>query len=58
VNQPAEYEFTLAANATFKADIIDPWEMTISPVTGTFTGKFTMQLPGRPFLAVRFEKLK
>ena len=57
VNQPAEYEFTLAAGARYRADIIDPWEMTITPVSGTFAGKFTMKLPGKPFLAVRFEKV-
>jgi Domain of unknown function (DUF5060)/Domain of unknown function (DUF5605)/Protein of unknown function (DUF4038) len=58
VNQPAEYEFSLAPNASYKAEIIDPWEMTITPVAGVFTGKFNMQLPGRPYLAVRFEKVK
>jgi len=56
VNQPAEYEFDLAKGAQYHADIIDPWEMTITPVPGTFEGKFTMKLPGKPFLAVRFQK--
>jgi len=56
VNQPAEYTFDLA-NGPYHADIVDPWEMTISSVPGTFSGKFTMKLPGKPFLAVRFEKV-
>ena len=56
VNQPAEYEFNLNQGTRYRADIIDPWEMTITPVPGTFSGKFTMKLPGRPFLAVRFER--
>lgn len=57
LNQPAEYTFDLAKGATYKADIIDPWEMTITPVPGTFEGKFTMKLPGKPFQAVRFQKV-
>ncbi len=58
VNQPAEYQFDLAPGATYRADIIDPWEMTITPVAGTFAGKFTMKLPGKPFQAVRFERVE
>ncbi len=57
VNQPAEYEFDLAKGVQYRADLIDPWEMTITPVTGTFAGKFTMKLPGKPYLAVRFQKV-
>ncbi len=57
-NQPAEYEFDLAAGSSYRADLIDPWEMTITPVPGTFAGKFKMPLPGRPFLAVRFEAVR
>ena len=57
MNQPAEYEFDLADGSRYKADIVDPWEMTMVPVSGTFQGKFNMKLPGKPFLAVRFQKV-
>jgi len=57
VNQPAEYEFDLAKGSQYRADLIDPWEMTITPISGTFAGKFTMKLPGKPFMAVRFQKV-
>jgi hypothetical protein len=57
-HQPAEYEFDLAKGARYRADIIDPWDMTITPVEGTFEGKFQMKLPGKPFLAVRFQKVE
>lgn len=53
-NQPAEYEFDLGKTGSFRAEIIDPWQMTIQPVEGRFSGKFNMKLPGRPYLAVRF----
>jgi hypothetical protein len=58
VNQPAEYKFDLARGARYRADLIDPWEMTIQPIPGTFEGKFDMKLPGRPFMAVRFLVIK
>ncbi len=57
VNQPAACEFDLAPGPRYRADLIDPWEMTITHLPGTFAGKFTLDLPGRPFLAVRFERL-
>jgi len=57
VNQPAEYQFDLAPGPQYRAEIIDPWEMTVTPVSGTFTGKFLMKLPGKPYQAVRFRKV-
>ena len=55
-HQPAEYEFPLPDAIKFKADLIDPWEMTIAPIPGTFSGKSKLQLPGKPYLAFRFQK--
>lgn len=54
-HQPAEAGFELPAGTQFTADVIDPWEMTITDA-GSYSGKFTMKLPGRPHLAVRFRK--
>lgn len=58
VNQPAEYTFELAKGSRYRAELIDPWAMTIEPVPGTYEGTFTMKLPGRPFLAMRFQKVE
>lgn len=58
VNQPAEYAFELAKGPKYHADIIDPWTMTITPVEGTFEGTFTLKLPGKPYMAVRFQAVK
>ena len=55
-HQPAEYVFPLPEKVQFQADIIDPWEMTIRPVDGRFSGKSKLQLPGKPYQAVRFRK--
>jgi hypothetical protein len=56
VHQPAQADFQLPEGARFNADVIDPWAMTISPA-GTYSGKFTLKLPGRPHLAVRFRRI-
>jgi len=56
-HQPAEMEFTLPSSARFLADVIDPWLMTVTPVPGTYSGKFTIPLPGSPYLAVRFRRV-
>jgi hypothetical protein len=55
-HQPAEHVFPLTENTQFQADLIDPWEMTIKPVDGRFSGKSKLQLPGKPYQAVRFRK--
>ena len=55
-HQPAEYEFDLAKGSKYRADFIDPWGMTVTPIAGVFEGKFSMKLPGKPNLAVRFRK--
>jgi hypothetical protein len=56
VNQPAEYEFPLLAGVRYRAEIIDPWAMTIKPVPGTFEGKSKLKLPAKPYQAVRIRK--
>ena len=56
--QPGELEFEPADGVEYRAEIIDPWEMKITPLPGTYEGKFTLKLPGRPYLAVRFRKLR
>lgn len=53
-HQPALADFDLPAGVRFQADVIDPWQMTITP-GGVYSGKFKMELPGRPHLAVRFQ---
>jgi hypothetical protein len=51
-----EYEFPLPEKVKFKATMIDPWNMTETPVPGTFSGKSKISLTGKPYMAVRFEK--
>ncbi|MGN0429665.1 MAG: DUF5605 domain-containing protein [Acetatifactor sp.] len=41
----------------YEAEIIDTWNMTIEKL-GIVQGSFRIDLPGRPFMAVRFKKVK
>jgi hypothetical protein len=52
----AEYEFPLPEEVTFKATMIDPWAMTKTPLPGSFRGKSKIELSGKPYMAVLFEK--
>jgi hypothetical protein len=59
-HQPIEYIFPLGefgADATYTAELIDPWEMTITPIPGRHTGKTTLRLPAKPHQALRFRKI-
>jgi len=53
IHQPRRYSIDLPKGGSWRADVIDPWEMTIAPVAGVFTGKAEIELPGKPYLAVR-----
>jgi hypothetical protein len=56
-HQPAIADFTLPAGTTYQADIIDAWEMSITPASGTYSGKFQLKMPGKAHLAVRFRRV-
>jgi hypothetical protein len=58
LHQPAEMDFDLPMGVTFRADLIDPWNMTVTPLAGTYEGKFVLKLPGKPFQALRFRKTR
>ncbi len=52
-SQPARFQIMLAEDKRYKLDIIDAWEMTITPVEGTYSGTFLLDLPGKPYIAVQ-----
>jgi hypothetical protein len=54
--QPAERHLNLPNDNEFRIDIIDTWQMTVTPIIGRFRGKCTIQLPGKPFIALRIYK--
>lgn len=48
-------EFHLKGTAQYDVEVIDTWNMTIKKV-GTFSGNFDIDLPGRPYMAIRMRK--
>jgi uncharacterized protein DUF5605 len=42
----------------FQAELIDTWEITITPIQGTFSGKFDLPLPDKHCMAVRIRKVQ
>ncbi|MDE3196172.1 MAG: DUF5605 domain-containing protein, partial [Acidobacteriota bacterium] len=56
-HRPAEFAFDLPANASFRADLIDPWNMRIEPAPGVFQNKVNLKLTGEPYQSVRFRKI-
>ena len=56
-HRPARYDFPLPTTANFRATLIDPWDMTTTPIPGTHSGKSRIQLPGKPYQAIVFEKI-
>lgn len=56
-HQPAEDLFTLPEDGAYRIDILDVWNQTTHPLDGTYRGKVTIPLPGRPYTAVRIQKI-
>jgi hypothetical protein len=55
-HQPALADLELPSNAAFQAAVLDPWAMTATPLPGTYRGKFSIRLPGKPNLVLRFTR--
>ena len=53
--QPSLREFYLDDSTEFEVEVIDTWNMTIEK-QGVFHGKFRVELPGRPYMAVRLKR--
>lgn len=50
--RPSFRDFNLDKDKKYKVDVIDTWNMTVSPA-GVFSGKFRIPLPGREYMAIR-----
>jgi Domain of unknown function (DUF5605)/Domain of unknown function (DUF5060)/Protein of unknown function (DUF4038) len=53
--QPAVADFRLPPGE-WTLDVLDTWAMTIEPLRGRFSGTATVELPGRPYIAVRAQR--
>lgn len=57
-SQQAKARLYLPKDVKFRLDIIDAWNMTITPVEGEFSGMTEIPLTGKPYIAVRAIKVK
>ena len=57
VHRPAHYDFPLPTTGNYSAALVDPFAMTSTPLTGTFTGKSRIKLPSKPYRAMLFQKV-
>ncbi len=58
VAQPARFRLSLPQDRAYRLEIIDTWRMTIAPVEGTFSGRFLVDLPGKPYHALQARQVE
>jgi len=56
--QPIYKDLSLPQGNKYKVEIIDTWNMTITPVEGTFEGDVRIDMPGKPYIALRIRKVE
>nr|WP_275983943.1 DUF5605 domain-containing protein [Paenibacillus hamazuiensis] len=49
-------EFALP-EGSYEVDVIDTWNMTVASLEGKFTGRFRVDLPAKPYYALRIRKV-
>lgn len=55
-NRPSFRRFFQDPAITWDVDIIDTWNMTIDRVQGPQAGRFVVDLPSRPYMAIRLRR--
>ena len=53
--QPAQKQYYLDDETEYRLKVIDTWNMTIED-RGIVRGRFTVSLPGRPYMAIQLKK--
>ena len=54
--QPAFRRFYFDDSHDYAVEVIDTWEMTITPA-GVHRGRFRIELPGKPYMAIRITRM-
>lgn len=57
IHQPARWTIDLPVENSYQVEIIDTWNMSIRLIRGTFQGKFEIDLPGKPYMALRVQRI-
>ena len=53
--RPSFREFCFDDDTPWRAEVLDTWNMTVTDA-GVHKGRFRVDLPGRPYMAVRITK--
>ncbi len=56
-HRPAIKPITLPDDKRYAVEVIDTWDMTITPLDGAFSGPCEIPLPGKPYLALRIRRI-
>jgi hypothetical protein len=56
--QPRSVVINLPKDASYQVEIIDTWNMTIKKADKEFSGRSLIELPAKPYIALRITKLK
>jgi hypothetical protein len=57
MDQPPSQIVNLPENSKYKVEIINSRDMTIMTNSSEYSGKSLIQLPGKPFTAIRIIKI-
>jgi hypothetical protein len=57
-HQPSRLELELPSGREYAAEVIDPWEMTLEPADGRYSGEASIPLPVKPAMAVRLRAVE
>ncbi|MFT3888185.1 MAG: DUF5605 domain-containing protein [Arachnia sp.] len=55
-NRPRFRDVSLPPGMTALVDVVDTWNMTVTPVPGVHTGALRVDLPARPYVAIRLRE--
>lgn len=55
-NRPCKRTFTLSEATLYAVEVIDTWAMTLTDA-GLHQGSFTIELPRKPYMAIRIQKV-
>jgi hypothetical protein len=56
-HQPTAWGFGLPEGISYRADVIDTWNMTVETLPDTYANADAIPLPGRPYLALRIRPI-
>ncbi len=56
-NQPRFKVYRMKEGLRYNIDVIDTWGMTVTRLDGEYEGTFRVELPARPYIAVRMIKV-